>query len=164
LILAGAVLVSVILEQTGYPHYFSPATGALLILVVQGARHLRQTRLGFTYVPLIPAILIATLAVRALAGPIGLQYTSLAHLLSWCCVEPVKMDRAALKARLENTPGQHLVIVHYGPKHSFAREWVYNDANLDTAKVIWARDMGPENRELEQYFKNRKVWNIQVDN
>lgn len=164
LILGGSVLAAVVVEQTGYPHYFSPATGVILILVVQGARRLRQTKLGYAYTQLVPAILVLTLIVRTMAGPIGLQYTTLAHLLSWCCLEPVKMERAALKTRLENMPGQHLVIVHYGPKHSFAREWVYNEANIDSAKVVWARDMGAENAEIEQYFKNRQVWNIQVEN
>jgi hypothetical protein len=164
LLLAGAVLAAVLVEQTGYPHYFSPATCAFLILIVQGVRHLRHTRIGFSFVPLIPAVLAGTLVVRALAGPVGLQYTTLAHLLSWCCVEPVKMEREALKAKLEQEPGQYLVIVHYGPNHSFAREWVYNEPNIDGAKVVWARDMGPQNEELERYFSSRKVVNIVVDN
>jgi hypothetical protein len=163
LILSGTVLAAVGVEQTGYPHYFSPATGALLILIVQGARHLRQAKLGHLYIQLIPVVLVITLAVRAISGPIGLQYTTLAHFLSWCCLDAVKMERAALMTRLENTPGQHLVIVHYGPKHAFAREWVYNEANIDSAKVVWARDMGARNSEIEQYFKNRRVWNIQVE-
>jgi hypothetical protein len=163
LIMSGAVLAAVLVEQTGYSHYFSPATGALLILVVQGVRHLRQTRMGYAFGQMIPVILVLTLLVRSGATPLGVHYTSPAHLLSWCCVESVKMDRAAIEARLESLPGQHLVIVHYGPKHWFAREWVYNAADIDAAKVIWARDMGADNLELEQYFKGRRVWNIEVD-
>jgi len=162
-VLAGTVLAAVVVEQTGYPHYLSPATGAILIIVVQGVRRLRQTRLGYTFAQLIPLVLVATLAVRAIAAPIGLHYTSLAKFLSWCCNEPVKMERAAIKAKLEHLPGQHLVIVHYGPKHSFAREWVYNAADIDAAKIVWARDMGAQNEELERYFKDRQVWNIEVD-
>jgi hypothetical protein len=112
---------------------------------------------------MIPLILVATLAVRAVAGPVGLQYTTLAHLLSWCCSEPVKMDRAAVQASLEASPGQHLVIVHYGAAHSFAREWVYNAADIDAAKVVWARDMGAQNEELRRYFAGRKVWEIDAN-
>jgi hypothetical protein len=129
---------------------------------VQGARHLRQTKIGYTFTQLIPLVLVAALTVRA-AAPISLRYTTLAHWLSWCCNEPVKMDRAALKAKLERIPGKQLVIIHYGPKHSFDREWVYNEADIDSAKIVWARDLGTQNQELEIYFKDRRVWNIDVD-
>jgi hypothetical protein len=163
LIILACVLAAVLVEQTGYPHYASPATGAILALVVQGIRHMRATKFGMAFAPMIPAVLIGTLALRAAAGPLHLQYTTLAHLLSWCCSEEVAMDRGAVAARLEATPGQHLVIVHYGPQHSWAREWVYNAANIDAAKVVWARDMGPENEELKRYFAGRKVWNVEAN-
>src|SRR5260370_675660 len=45
-IMGGAVLAAVLVEQTGYPHYFSAATGALLVLLLQGRPHMRQTRLA----------------------------------------------------------------------------------------------------------------------
>jgi hypothetical protein len=163
LIALACVLAAVVVEQTGYPHYASPATGAILALVVQGIRHLRATKIGFVFASLIPLILAGTLVLRAAAGPLHLQYTTLAHLLSWCCSEPVEMDRAALESRLDATPGQHLVIVRYGPKHSFAREWVYNAADIDSAKIVWARDMGPENEELKRYFAKRRVWEIEAN-
>jgi hypothetical protein len=57
-----------------------------------------------------------------------------------------------------------LVIVRYGLNHDFNREWVYNEANIDSAKVVWTRDMGASgNHELLQYFRNRKVWVIDAD-
>lgn len=158
LIILGCVLLAVIMEQTGYPHYLAPATGAVLAVLVQCIRHLRATRWGFSFAATIPLVLIATLAVRPFV-----PYRSLAHILSWCCQEPVRMDRSAVQARLENTPGQHLVIVHYGKNHSFAREWVYNRADIDSAKVVWARDMGPDNEELRRYFANRTIWEIEAD-
>jgi hypothetical protein len=43
-------------------------------------------------------------------------------------------------------------------------EWVYNEANIDAAKVIWARDMGPaQNKELINYFHDRRVWLVEAD-
>jgi len=54
--------------------------------------------------------------------------------------------------------------VSYGPKHSFQDEWVYNEADIDTAKVVWARDMDKaQNHELVDYFKDRHVWLLEVD-
>jgi hypothetical protein len=164
LLMAAAVLAAVLVEQTGYPHYFSAATGALLILVVQGVRHLRQTRLGYTFSQAIPVILILTLCVRAFAAPLGLEYHTLARRLSWCCEVKESQARADLEKKLSALPGRHLVIVHYGPKHSFDREWVYNAANIDESKIVWARHLGSGDDELKRYFGSRLVWNVEVDN
>ena len=66
--------------------------------------------------------------------------------------------------QLEDLPGQHLVIVRYGPDHDLDREWVYNAADIDNAKIVWARDMGAmDNEELLQYFHNRHVWRLDAD-
>jgi hypothetical protein len=43
-------------------------------------------------------------------------------------------------------------------------EWVYNDADIDRSKVVWARDMGIDaNQELVAYFSDRNVWFIEGD-
>jgi len=56
------------------------------------------------------------------------------------------------------------VIVHYEPQHDTDWEWMYNDADIDHSKVVWARDMGAaQNEELIDYFKNRRVWAIDAD-
>ena len=74
------------------------------------------------------------------------------------------LDRARLLARLEQMPGHHLVIVTYSPGHDARQEWVYNGADIDASKVIWARDMGLErNVELLRYFQGRRVWLVQPD-
>ncbi len=65
---------------------------------------------------------------------------------------------------LEQSQERHLVIVRYGPNHSPHEEWIYNRADIDTAKVVWAREMGPQaERELLEYFKDRRVWVLTVD-
>jgi hypothetical protein len=52
----------------------------------------------------------------------------------------------------------------YAPHHDFDREWVYNEADIDAAKVVWARDMGRSaNQELLDYFRDRKVWLVEAD-
>jgi hypothetical protein len=39
-----------------------------------------------------------------------------------------------------------------------------NDADIDGAKVVWARDMGmAQNRKLLEYFRDRDVWLVEVD-
>ena len=68
-------------------------------------------------------------------------------------------------AKLRRFPGRQLVIVHYNSDHEiYFHEWVYNRADINSARVIWARDMGPaKNAELIQYFQNRHAWLVDAD-
>jgi hypothetical protein len=61
-------------------------------------------------------------------------------------------------------PGKQLVLVRYAPGHSPIDEWVYNAANIDGSKVIWARDMdAASNQELLRYYSDRKAWLVEPD-
>jgi hypothetical protein len=43
-------------------------------------------------------------------------------------------------------------------------EWVYNAADIDNSKVVWAREMDEaENLELMNYYRDRTVWLVQPD-
>ena len=67
-------------------------------------------------------------------------------------------------AQLEALPGDQLVIVRYNQYHNSNNEWVYNRADIDTAKIVWARDMDDsENAELIRYFPQRRVWLAEPD-
>jgi hypothetical protein len=73
-------------------------------------------------------------------------------------------QRATLLALLERQPGKHLVLVQYGPEQSVDREWVYNEADIDQAKVVWAHNMDRlENCKIADYFKNHVIWSLIVE-
>ena len=73
-------------------------------------------------------------------------------------------DRARLAARLANSGSRHLVIVRYGRTHNLAEEWVYNAADIDAARVVWAQEMDPAaNARLLSYFKDRQTWLLEPD-
>ena len=56
------------------------------------------------------------------------------------------------------------MLVRYGSKHEADQEWVYNEADIDRAKVVWAREMDePNDRRLLNYFRNRHAWLLEVD-
>jgi hypothetical protein len=57
-----------------------------------------------------------------------------------------------------------LILVKYGPNHLYDHEWVYNEADIDGSKVIWARAMEiTEDCKLVEYFNDRKVWSLTID-
>ena len=54
--------------------------------------------------------------------------------------------------------------MRYSDDHNIHDEWVYNGADIDGSKVIWARDLDPEqNAKLFAYFKDRQIWLIEPD-
>ena len=61
-------------------------------------------------------------------------------------------------------PGQHVVIVHHQQMHAIYEEWVFNSADIDAQKVIWARDMGmPRNDKLANYYQGHNLWVVDPD-
>ena len=70
--------------------------------------------------------------------------------------------RVTVRRELEQAPGKHLVFVRYGAAHAF-EEWVYNGADIDSQRVVWARDRGAENPKLIAYYAGRTVWLLQPD-
>ena len=72
--------------------------------------------------------------------------------------------RMVVNRRLASMQGKLLVFVRYSPAHIFQDEWVYNEADLDGARVVWARDLGPEeNRKLRAYYPDRQVLLFEPD-
>jgi hypothetical protein len=161
LVLCGATILGFSIQTWTLSHYFAPATGALYILLVQGLRHLWQWRrhngaLGPAAVRAIPLLACAMIVLRVTAAATG------AH------IEPDwprgNLERAEILRELRRSPGDQLVIVRYGDHHDWNREWVWNDASIDDAKVVWARDMGETgNEELLQYFSKRRIWSVSAD-
>ncbi|MGC2183991.1 MAG: hypothetical protein WA637_11970 [Terriglobales bacterium] len=159
---AGAFfLLGLAVETWTMPHYVAPATGLIYLLLLQCMRHLRLWHwrgqpTGVALVRAIPAIACAMVLLRVGAAAAHTQ------------IEPAwprgNLDRVAITRQLDATPGRHLVIVSYGPHHDVDWEWVYNRADIDSAKVVWARDMGASaNQELLRYFHDRQVWRVNGD-
>lgn len=155
------MLVALAIETWTMPHYFSPATGALYLLLLQGLRHLWRWQpvrrpLGKALVRAIPVLACGMILLRVTAAGVHLPVES-----PW---PRGNLDRSSILDNLDGQPGLHLVIVRYGLQHNLDREWVYNTSNIDATKVVWARDMGKDNNhELLQYFRGRRVWLVDAD-
>jgi len=161
LLVLGCVALGLAIENFFSPHYFAPAVALLYLVIVQGLRHLRfwrkgDRKLGAELVRVVPVLCAAMIVLRLLAVVVHAQ------------IEPIyprgNLQRAQILNQLQHSPGEHLVIVRYTAEHDPDKEWVYNRADIDGAKVVWARDLGLEkNEELINYFKNRQVWLLEPD-
>jgi hypothetical protein len=78
--------------------------------------------------------------------------------------EAWSLSRAEIVQQLERKPSDHLVLVRYTPQHNVHDEWVYNSADIDHAKIVWAREIpGVNSKPLIDYFRNRRVWVVEAD-
>jgi hypothetical protein len=138
------------------PHYLAPVFPAGLLLLMAGFRRLRSWR--------VPNRSTGRILVRGLLTMflIGSVAQSASYLR-----EPYKefaTSRVRVTRQLKAMPGRHLVVVRYEPGRPLQYEWVYNRAEIDLAKVVWAREMSPEqNRRLLEYFDDRQVWLLEAD-
>jgi len=72
--------------------------------------------------------------------------------------------RKPVELQLKALPGEHLVLVRYSKDHNSGEEYVYNDADIDPSKIVWAREIpGVDLSPLLNYFKYRKVWLYEPD-
>jgi hypothetical protein len=168
LVLMGGQLV----ETFFFPHYLAPFTAAFYAIGLQAMRHLRLWRpgdqpVGMTLTRLIVTLCVVLTGVRLSAEPLhlGLPVWPGPWASEWYGSDSRSgIARAQIESNLERTPGRQLVIVRYSPDHNSLDEWVYNAADIDGSKVIWAREMDQaENLELIHYYKDRSVWLVEPD-
>ena len=77
---------------------------------------------------------------------------------------PAEPFRRPVEQQLAAMPGLHLVLVRYSKDHNSGEEYVYNDADIDRAKTVWAREIpGMDLSPLLSYFRNRDVWVFEPD-
>jgi hypothetical protein len=142
-------------------HYFAPAIALIFVVILQCMRHLalwrwRQFYFGGALVRAILVICFGIALLKLIAIP--------THLWGRAPGPPGNVNRGDILQKLQSFPGEQLVIVQYDKNHNPANEWVYNSADIDHSKVVWARDMGDGgNKELLQYFNHRRIWLLRSD-
>jgi hypothetical protein len=131
-----------------HPHYLAPFVGFVYLLAVQGWRLMHG--FGKLGPPLVPALCLA-----AVVGP---------------CIDVIAYPyhrgtrRNDIQARLLQQPGRHLVFVEPGADYDCHECWAYNEADLASARIIWARSIDTiSDACLAEHFRGRCVWHLHVD-
>ena len=155
---AGAV-AAILLEGAASPHYLAPAAAVLIAILVECCRHLQAARIRI--LPLLPAAMVLVLALRIGAQQAGLPYTQKLNFQTWCCRVQGNQNKPRITAELATSPGNHLVFVKAKTDSSNLFQWIYNGADLDGSRFVWARDLGDtENAHLAAYMTGRQVWMV----
>lgn len=132
-----------------FPHYVAP------LAILFYALEINCLRVVYTldWPNRIGQVLVRTVAILAVLKLL---------LLLGAWTQPARIperEKIAEKILRADPTSQHLVIVAYGDDFSVHEEYVYNTASMETAPILWARDMGPEkNLQLAQHFPTRKLW------
>ncbi len=168
LVLAAGMIIEIYL----LPHYVAPFTAAFYAIGLQAMRHTRFWKpegrpVGLALVRLTVVICVLMAGVRVAAKTMHFgphEFPPSDWNETWFGPGHFGTERARIEARLSKLPGEQLAIVRYSPGHNPADEWVYNRADIDASKVVWARDAGAiDNLELIHYYRNRKVWLVEPD-
>jgi hypothetical protein len=159
---ACAALTGVALALTLFvsqAHYAAPAAAAWCILLTHAARHAAQLRwrhvmTGRGVVRIIFACLVLSFLGQAAVSRLRLPR---ARETAW------PWRRQEIERSLARN-GKHLVLVEYGPRHLPDKEWVFNQADIDAAPVVWARSLGEAaDAGLRRYFAGRTMWRLRID-
>jgi hypothetical protein len=147
-----------------YPQQSASETVLIILLLAEGWRHLRawhaQTGFGLamsrTLVPGFAAAFIV-LALGLALGGAGRSAHGLRRVWDTMSVTPTEREIAI--RQLESAPGKHLVFVHYGARHPWYDEWVFNGADIPHSRIVFARMCTPESdRALANSMADRDVW------
>ncbi len=150
------LIAGLLMETWFWPHYAAPAFSLAILLMVES---LRQVRLFTWRGRLVGSALVSAILPILLVSSLALvAVTRSPNWVDW------SVERTRILQDLEKGEGRHLVLVRYGPDHCAHEQWIYNRADIDAAKVVWAAELSPEaDRKLLEYFKDRRIWLLQAD-
>jgi hypothetical protein len=167
ILMAGSVIMVFLL-----PHYLAAFTAAFYAIGLQAMRHLRVWNpelkpVGATMVRLVVTVCFLSAGLRLLAGPLKIRVPEW-PTGNWCAMwfgpDHYGTERSAIESYLKQQTGKQLALVRYAYTREPMDQWVYNGSAIDDSKVVWAGEGDSVgNRELLNYYHDRKVWLVEPD-
>lgn len=170
------VLISIFIFSLGtnvYPYFYSHyiAAVACLFLLISVAGLERLTKISGRFSGPFAAQVILFLCAAHFLFWYGIHAShdqdlvrDMSQFETWDAINRADPEgRIAINHRLAEVPGKQLVFVRYWPPHQLV-EWVHNGADIDSARVVWGRDLGAaENEKLLRYYPTRTAWLLEPD-
>jgi hypothetical protein len=147
------------------PHYAAPIVVAFVAIFLQAFRHVRrwEWRGHPIGIGLTRSLVLCVMAVVPISTIHAMHYPDDSSS-PFTRSRPWAWERQRIISDLERTSDFHLVIVHYSKTHDANHEWVFNRADIDASKVVWAREIpGLDLHPLVNYFHARKIWILEAD-
>jgi hypothetical protein len=163
-------------------HYMAPLTSCFVLLFVEGCRQFYSSskkRRDRKFV----AACVAALTIGSIA------FLQLTYHKAFVLDKDFSPDRALLFERIpagqpveiqipkratyfkyefekliDQLPDKYIAIVSYEDGYDFHDEIVFNKADIENAKMIWAHDLGQEkNALLLEHYNDRKVLFVRIE-
>ena len=163
-------------------HYAAPLTCCFYVLITKGFHCLMDSldkeckKLQKTFAYVLTIVLIgSSIAYPQLVESTFANDSDPNQISS--SIETLKLDepttlaipkratyfKAEMEKAIEKLPGKYIAVVSYGSDYTVHDEIVYNKADIENAKLIWAYDLGEEkNKVLLSYYNNRKILRIKI--
>ena len=150
----------------GAVHYSAPTSCLVYLFVVEALRRIHILRRGESPSLRIKAryLLASLLALWVMWDGVAIL-RQLKHTPTAVpkVVEGQRFSRRQLMHHLSNLSGQHLVVVTYAQGYSVHDEWVYNQADIDQQKIVWAHARGTSaNQKLRIHYDDRSAWRLHL--
>jgi hypothetical protein len=151
----GIFLLALFVSAGLFPHYAAPAGALLAFVAVCGLRQLwvwqRARGIGRAFVWWLCVLCVASV-------PVMWKRMVDRRAVGWW------RERERVARELSAKPAPQLVLVRYAADHDPNWEWVYNGADIEHAKTVWARGMGAApDQELVAHFPDRQAWFLDAD-
>jgi hypothetical protein len=168
-IVAGVFLLALSVETFHLEHYAAPVWAALALMIAvwaERAWNLRIRRQGVGVALVLLVLASPAIAVLAYAS-ITARHPAIIKPDNRNRFSPIYWPnrRFALIEQLSALDQPQLVIVRYpSPDWAVDEEWVYNGADIDGQRVVFAHDLGvKQNRALLDYYSNRTAMLLTFD-
>ncbi len=146
-----------------FPHYAALSYGLFIILILGAVREMWYSENR----QIIKRLVVLSIPVCLLTGVILLGTVS-ASKSNFANV--TGQQRAEIEAKLRSEDGKHLIFVDpylplsQIPEFGNASVYVYNEADIDNSKIVWAHQLNPvDDARLVDYLDGRKVWLLKLD-
>lgn len=152
-------------------HYLAAVTCLFVLASVIGLQQLSRIRIRGTAIGIEISQLLIVLCLGEFLSWYSLhlfESPDLYAIMKYETWDSISHDnsrrRVDVYQQLAQIPGQLLVFVHYSSHHVYQIEWVWNAADIDGSRIVYARDLGPdEDKKLIRYYPNRKVLLLEPD-